>query len=311
MSERDPRVHADLAALVRLRYRAQGFSLLPRQPVRSILAGRYGSRLRGRGLNFEEVRSYLPGDDIRNMDWKVTARLRKPHVRVYTEERDRPVFAVIDQRGSMFFGSRWKTNSVVAAEMAALAGWRALSVGDRVGGIVFGDNEVEEIRPHRSESAVMQLLGAAVDMSGRLSAEQKISGDSKVLNAVLRRTLQAAGHDALIVIASTLHGADAGSIELIQRMAIHNDVLVAMIHDPLQFEMPDKGKMVVSDGALQVELDTADGAVRKGLGEYFKGRAADTKKELQKAEIPTLLISNAEDVVDQVRRQLGVAMEVA
>ena len=84
-------VYADLNDLVRLRFHARGYSFLPRQPVHSVLAGRHGSRLRGRGLNFEEIRRYLPGDDIRIMDWRVTARTREPHVRVYTEERDRAV----------------------------------------------------------------------------------------------------------------------------------------------------------------------------------------------------------------------------
>ena len=89
--------------------------------MHSILAGRHASRLRGRGLNFEEIRRYLPGDDTRNMDWKVTARMRKPHVRVYTEERDRPCLLVVDQRQSMFFGTRRCMKSVAAAEVAALA----------------------------------------------------------------------------------------------------------------------------------------------------------------------------------------------
>ena len=108
-------IYADLAELVRMQYKARGYSFLPRQPVHSVLAGRHASRLRGRGLNFEEIRRYLPGDDIRNMDWRVTARTRKPHVRVYTEERDHPILLLIDQRQNMFFGSRRAMKSVVAA----------------------------------------------------------------------------------------------------------------------------------------------------------------------------------------------------
>ena len=111
----DSTIYADLEQLVRLEHRARGFSLLPRQPIHSILAGRHASRLRGRGLNFEEIRGYLPGDDVRPMDWKVTARMREPHVRVYTEERDRPVLFLVDQRASMFFGSRRAMKSVAAA----------------------------------------------------------------------------------------------------------------------------------------------------------------------------------------------------
>ena len=122
--------------------------------MHSILAGRHASWLRGRGLNFEEICRYLPGDDIRHMDWRMTARMRKPHVRVYSEERDRPVLLVIDQRQNMFFGSRRAMKSVVAAEVSALAAWRVLQAGDRVGALVFADAKVVEIPPQRSEQQV-------------------------------------------------------------------------------------------------------------------------------------------------------------
>ena len=128
-------VYADLRSLVQLQFKARGFSYLPRQPVHSVLTGRHSSRVRGRGLDFDEIRRYLAGDDIRTIDWKVTARTRKPHVRVYTEERDRPQLYVIDQRLSMFFASRGRMKSVVAAELAALGAWRAMAVGDRAGGV--------------------------------------------------------------------------------------------------------------------------------------------------------------------------------
>ena len=106
--------------------------LRARQPIQSLLAGRHASRLRGRGLNFEEIRRYHPGDDVRQIDWKVTARTRKAHSRVYTEERERPNLLVVDQRVTMFFGSQVRMKSVVAAEAAALAAWRAVGVKDRL-----------------------------------------------------------------------------------------------------------------------------------------------------------------------------------
>ena len=135
----DPRVYADLDALVRLQFEAQGFSFLPRQPINSVLNGRHASRLRGRGLDFEDLRDYVVGDDIRNIDWRATARTGRTHVRVYTEERDRPVWLVVNQRQSMFFGSRERMKSVTAAEAAALAAWRVLGGGDRVGAMIFDD----------------------------------------------------------------------------------------------------------------------------------------------------------------------------
>src|SRR5919108_848661 len=177
-----PGVYADLAELVRLKFRTRGFSFLPRQPVHSILAGRHASRLRGRGMNFEEIRRYLPGDDIRNMDWHITARARKPHVRVYTEERDRPVLLVVDQRLSMFFGSCRAMKSVVAAEAVALAAWRVLQAGDRVGACVFDDQDVVEIPPQRSERQVLRILATVLEKNHALRVDPRRQANPAMLN---------------------------------------------------------------------------------------------------------------------------------
>ena len=128
----DSRVHTSLADLLRLEHLARGFSLLPRQPIHSLLSGRHASRLRGRGLDFEELRHYRLGDDVRTIDWKATNRTGKPQVRVFTEERDRPAIVVVDQRQTMFFGSRRSMKSVAAAEAAAMGVWRVLDQVDRV-----------------------------------------------------------------------------------------------------------------------------------------------------------------------------------
>ena len=117
-ADRDERVYVNLHQLVRLQHRATGLSFLPRQPVHSLLSGRHASRIRGRGLNFEEIRAYHAGDDVRTIDWKVTARTRSPHTRVFTEERDRAALLLVDQRIGMFYGTRVNMKSVTAAEAA-------------------------------------------------------------------------------------------------------------------------------------------------------------------------------------------------
>ena len=155
-------VYVDLEHLIMLEQRGRRVSLLPRQPVQSLLSGRYASRIRGRGLNFEEIRDYRTGDDVRSIDWKVTARLQKPHVRVFNEERDRQGLVVVDQRLSMFFGSRLAMKSVTAAETAAVIAWRVLNVGDRVGGVVFNDSDIIEGAAATQPPHVLQLLHALV-----------------------------------------------------------------------------------------------------------------------------------------------------
>src|SRR5215475_10388083 len=167
-----PGVYVDLEDLIALEYGGRKVSFLPRQPVHSLLSGRFASRMRGRGLNFEEIRDYRAGDDIRSIDWKVTARLRKPHTRVFNEERDRQALLIVDQRLSMFFGSRLAMKSVTAAQAAAIGAWRVLAVGDRVGAIVFNTGLERGQRRALHDAAVIIIS----DFDGADDATRKMVG---------------------------------------------------------------------------------------------------------------------------------------
>lgn len=301
----DPSVYADPAALARLQFRAHGFSFLPRQPIHSLLAGRHASRLRGRGLNFDEIRRYQSGDDIRRIDWKVTVRTRKTHSRVYTEERERSVLLLVDQRLTMFFGSVRNMKSVTAAEAAALAAWRVLAQKDRVGALVFNDTDITEIRPQRSRSAVMQIIGAVVKKNHALSHDAGITAHPGMLNEVLRRAVRLATHDCLVCLITDGSGQDAETAQLITRIAQHNDVLVISVFDPLEAELPGAGMLVFSDGAQQLEVDTGDRRLREHFRDTFAERRAAAKKFLLHREAPVLPLSTTSSVADQLRHQLG------
>ena len=300
-----PGVYANLDDLIRVRFKARDFSFMPRQPVTSILSGRYASRLRGRGLNFEEIRRYLPGDDVRTMDWRVTARTRQPHVRVYTEEKDRAVLLLVDQRANMFFGSRDRMKSVTAAELAALGAWRALDVGDRVGAVVFNDTEVTDLRPQRSQQSVMSILGTVVQMNQRLRVGTDIEPNPGMLNEALRKAVRLAPHDVLVVIISDFFGVDAQTERLSASLAAHNDVLGLLVHDPLRLN-PHGHSIGVSDGNLQIQMDLANKKVRAKLAEDYRLEQERITHFLKKLSAPLLLVSNEGDVVKQVRRLLGV-----
>ena len=157
--------YSNLRTLMMMRLRARGFSFLPNQSVGSPLVGRHGSRLRGRGLDFDELRHYRPGDDIRMLDWKVTDRTGRPHVRSYRDEREHQALLLVDQRATMFFGSQVRMKSVTAVEFAALGAWRILESGDRVGALMFNDEQIIEVKPHRSRKAVSNLLNRLVTLN--------------------------------------------------------------------------------------------------------------------------------------------------
>jgi len=300
-----PGVYADLDELIRIQFKARDFSFQPRQPVNSILSGRYASRLRGRGLNFEELRRYHPGDDIRTMDWKVTARTRSPHVRVYTEEKDRAVLLLVDQRQHMFFGTRDRLKSVTAAELAALAAWRALDVGDRIGAIVFNDTEISEIRAQRSTHKVMQILGEVVRQNRLLAADSTVAEEPGQFNRVLEKARVIAPHDALLVIISDGMGADAETERLIAGLVEHNDALMLLVHDPTRID-PSGPRLTVSDGSLQMDLDLGDPRVSGAMADDLRREQEEMTHFLRRLSAPLLMISNQGDTVQQVRRLLGV-----
>ena len=298
-------VYADLDELMRLRFKASGFSFLPRQPIHSILSGRHASRLRGRGLNFEELRNYLPGDDTRNIDWKVTARTREPYIRVYTEEKDRTVWLLVDQRISMFFGSRWKMKSVVAAEAAAVAAWRVLSQGDRVGAVIFDDSDLVVIPPHRSEERVAQILKQVVRKNHALNAKSDIEPGPGMLNRALKRVAALARHDCLVCLIGDGTGIDEDTRKYVTRLTEHNDVLSVFIYDPLEQAMPEAGRLVFSDGLSQLEFNTGERALREAFSDDFQQRVERMRATSRRHAIPLLPVHTAAPVLDQVRDELG------
>lgn len=300
-------VYVSLKDLIRLQHRTRGFSLLPRQPVQSLLSGRHASRLRGRGLNFDELRRYQPGDDVRLIDWKVTLRTRKTHCRVYTEERDRSVLLLVDQRLTMFFGSVRTMKSVTAAETAALAAWRVLAQQDRIGALIFNDTAVEEIRPRRSQGAVMRILHEVMEKNHALSLDNGSRPNPAMFNDVLQRAEGLAKHDFLIAIISDGAGHDETSRSLLTRIARHNDVIFFFVHDPLEIELPDAGSLVFGDGHRQMEIDTANRHLRQKFRDSFSSQRAAARKFLLQRETPVLPLSTSEPVTDQLRRQLGAA----
>lgn len=297
------KLYPTLDDLVRLQFEAHGFSWLPKQPVHSLLSGRHASRLRGRGLTFEELRDYRPGDDIRAMDWRATARLRRPHVRVYSEERERPVLLVVDQRSGMFFGSARTTKATAAAELAALGAWRALSVGDRVGAVLFGDDALVQIRPHRSRRCVLHLCHQLVQFGERLSASAP-PAEPTMLNEALRRAAEMAKHDNLVVLITDYDGDDAATHERATQLAAHNDVLAALIYDPLGIQLPATAPLDVTDGKQSVTIHTGPD-FQTGFREAFQRRADQIRARMRSLRIPVLPICTHEPIVDQLKTALG------
>ena len=175
--------HVELDDLIAMRFPARQLRLARRNRALSALAGPNKSNFRGRGIEFEEVRNYQPGDDIRSIDWRVTARTGSAHTKLFQEERERPVLVAVDQRSNMFFGSSHCFKSVLAAQLAGLLAWSALDAGDRVGGLVFNGATHRELRPRRSRKAVLALRAgiAEYNLALRVRAAPEAAGGASTL----------------------------------------------------------------------------------------------------------------------------------
>lgn len=301
----DGLVYVSLGQLMALQFQTRGLSFVARQPQGSILAGNHASRLRGRGLNFDELRRYQPGDDLRHLDWRASLRTGKPVIRTFTEERDRPALIVVDQRMSMFFGSVRSFKSAVAAELGALAAWMVFNAGDRVGGLVFNDEHIDSVAPLRSRKRVEALCSRIVQQNAALSAGNPDHEADGQLDKVLQRCLALAGHDHLICIVSDFAGAGDRTLQLMRQLSAHNDVIALQVYDPLALNVPDSGHLMVTQGQLQVELAVEKRQVRQPLGDFLGGRLRDVASLLRRSQVPLLMIGTALPAVDQLRDELG------
>ncbi len=305
MTDADGLVYVSMAQLLQLELPARELDFRHNQLHASLLAGRHGSRLRGRGLNFEELRRYQPGDDLRHLDLRTSQRLGKPFVRSYNEERDRPMQIVLDQRMCMFFGSRYCFKSVTAAELAALTAWIGLHGGDRVGGLVFNDQHIEHIEPLRSRRQVEQWCRRIVAQNQALRADcPPVDGDSQLDNA-LQALRAGGGHDQLICIISDFAGASPRTLQLLRELAAHNDVLAMQVYDPLALNLPKSGRLLITQGELQAELQVGKQQVRQPLSDFFSGRLKQVAELLKRSQIPLMLFNTGEPALQQLRFELG------
>jgi uncharacterized protein (DUF58 family) len=301
----DSRIHVSLAHLRSLQGAARGLSFLPNQPSASVLNGRHASRLRGRGLNFEEMRNYLPGDDIRSIDWKATARTGRPHVRVFTEERDRPALLVVDQRMSMFYGSELNMKSVTAAEVAAIAAFRILEAGDRIGGIIFDDDRQVEFAPKRSRKAVYAMLESLAAMNAGLHAEKPATVTAGSLNEVLGSIARIAHHDHLVIVLSDFDGIDATTRRRLSGIAAHNDVVLGLVADPSARNLATQQRIIVGDGDRQAEIEFGNRKTAEAITRYSADRLDQILQWQTEINLSVLQLNAGEETLPQLRRLLA------
>lgn len=300
-------VYVTLNELLKFGYVAKGFSFLPSQPVHSILSGRHGSKVRGRGMDFSEMKQYVQGDDTRSMDWKATRRTGKPYIRVFNEERDRNVWLVVSQRNSMFFGTKMMMKSVAAAHLTALSAFRVLGSGDRVGAVIYNDESLKFFKPQRSKQGAVHILSEVVKQNQKLHSSNT-SNNNDQLNEALKIVSAAAKHDDLIILIGDGRAMDEESTRYVTTLNTHNDVLAALVYDPMEKALHASSSLFLSDGNVSVDVDSSSQAFQKRFSKRQEERAEGLMHLSKKHTIPLFSISTDRPVLDQVQEQLGAAV---
>lgn len=290
-------VHPQLDDLIELRHQARTLGLASHHLVNSAFSGLYGSVFRGSGLDFEEVREYGEGDDIRNMDWHVTARTNVPHLKVFREERERNVLLCIDHGPHMGFGTRGTFKSVQAARAAALLGWAATNHHDRVGGLLFGELErgFQHFRPSKGRRALWRLLrGLAQPVASDATQEQE-KGDT--LRQALRKLEQGTQVGTLIFIIADLDRDIAPLEQLLGSLRQRHAVVLLPVDDPADRDMPPMGRVIFSapDGRL-LEVDTDDEAGRQAYRADWERRRDALRAMASRLGVALVPLRTDEDV---------------
>ncbi len=240
----------DLARLLRSRHWARKLKLFSNQAARSMLLGETRSRFRGRGMEFEEVRRYQPGDDIRTIDWRVSARTGKTHTKLFCEERERPVHILADQRASLYFGSQKQFKSVLAAELATGLAWAALAGSDRVGGQIIGQLRESDSRARRNKQAVLKLIHDLNELNHELPNAINSSQSTPVISIAesLEECRRLTRPGTAIFIISDFNDFDLAAVKQLSNLGKHTDLTLVQVVDTLESELPALGRVPISDG---------------------------------------------------------------
>ena len=265
--------YVSLEELLAIRYRpAIGARRTP--PIISNQHGTRLSKLRGRGIDFSEVRAYQPGDDVRTIDWRVTARKNKPHTKVFREERERLTFVVVDQTQSMFFGSQGRLKSVAAAEVAACAAWQGLQHNDRVGGIVLGNDATAIHKPYRSHKTVARLMADIALFNQKLTAGTYNLDDQLLDDSLLRlQRLTHTNYRVFLISDFFSRGDNFRDLwgDTFRALARHNEVIAVQVYDPLEAQLPPADRYSVTDGERRLQFHAGNAALRA----QYQARFAD------------------------------------
>ena len=262
------------------------------------LAGDYHSTFKGQGVEFDEVRPYMVGDDVRTIDWNVTAKTGMPYIKRFSEERELTILFLVDVSGSQGYGSVRRSKMELAAEVTALLALTAIRNQDKIGLVLFSDRIVKYIPPRKGRDSVMRLVREVLAAEDGASGGTDIAEALRFLNGVQKRRA------VVFLVSDFLGGGGADAYErLLRAAARHHDMVCVPVSDPAESELPDVGLVELEDpetGELAL-VDTSSRAVRRRFAEQAAKEREELRRFFLKNGIDTLAVSTDRPYIDEVR----------
>ncbi|AXR05906.1 DUF58 domain-containing protein [Salinimonas sediminis] len=292
--------------LLRYRQLTHLINLQPGKPHRAAMSGTYLSKHKGRGMEFDEARHYQPGDDIRAIDWRVTARTGKTHTKVYREERERPVFILCDLTGSMQFGTQLLLKSVQAAHVTSLIAWSAAQRGDKVGALLFSDTEHRECKPLSRQRAVLTICHELIRLQAHATrGNDQASAPASFLDACARARRLARPGSLVYVISDFTHMNDTAR-QHITHLARHSEVKALSITDPIEHALPQVSgtrQVSVTDGFIRQSWVLGDKQQQTQYRQQREQQIGNIEHQLQLAGVRLQHLSAAMPIDEQLKLQ--------
>lgn len=285
----DGLVYSSLQSLIKLQTQVRTLNLAKRH-VRARQVGLHRSVFKGRGMDFAESRPYQPGDDIRTIDWRVTARSGKVHTKIFQEEREKPVLIWLDLRPSMFFATQGRFKTVVAAETAGLLIWKTLSEGDRAGGILQQVNGHLEFKPSRSRSSVLGFMRALTEATQQDQTANTIS-DTALLQDSWRRLRRVTESGTQVFVISDFRQADPAALQQLAMIHRQASITLVLVRDPLENQLPAQGILRVTDGKRSLWVNLKQKIWRRDYHERQRQAQVALQEFARKHRIPLIQLS--------------------
>lgn len=286
--------------LISLKARTSGLSLDSVSPAKASMAGAMRSRFRGRGMDFQESRGYQPGDDVRNMDWRVTARSGHAHVKVFTEERERPLVFLMDLRPSMFFASKGEFKSVQSCKAAAFLAWAGVEKGDRVGALMFNGVH-HELSPKGGTKGALRLIRNLVEQSNPATAWSRQEHEGTQFSEALTRLRRVVRPGSLVFVLSDFSGMDEEAERQLIRLREHNDIVGIRFIDRLEQQPLPGGVYGVSNGQTHRVLDLSSKSARTKYLKSVADRQNRQNQRLKRCGVPVIDQYTDQGVVENIR----------